>query len=60
MPEENPKCPSCDSENVVPIVFGYPAPETMEARERSEVSLGGCIVSAANPEWHCNDCEQEW
>jgi hypothetical protein len=55
-----PKCPSCDTDNVVPIVYGYPDPETMESSERGELSLGGCCVTENDPEWHCKKCEHEW
>ena len=60
MAKKRPKCPSCNSKNVVPIVFGYPDPETMEARERGDVALGGCCVTEDDPDWHCKDCEHEW
>jgi hypothetical protein len=40
--EGPPACPQCDSsENVIPIVYGYPSEELFEAAERGEVSLGG-------------------
>ena len=36
-------CLSCGKPlKLVPIVFGYPLPETFEAAERREVVLGGC------------------
>jgi hypothetical protein len=40
----------------VPIVYGYPAPETFEAAERGEVILGGCIVFEDMPEGRCPSC----
>ncbi len=40
--EGPPACPQCDSsENVVPIVYGYPGEELCGAAGRGEVSLGG-------------------
>lgn len=53
-------CPECDSEKVARIVFGYPGEEMMEQSERGEIVLGGCCVTENDPEWRCNDCENEW
>ena len=40
--EGPPACPECaSSENVIPIVYGYPSEELFEAAERGEVALGG-------------------
>lgn len=50
MAKARPKCPSCDSEDVVPIVFGFPDPETMDASDRGELSLGGCCVTENDPD----------
>lgn len=37
-------CPKCKSENIIPIMYGYPAPEAMEAATAGELKLGGCEV----------------
>ena len=34
-------CPKCESDEAVPIVYGYPSNEMCEAAERGEISLGG-------------------
>lgn len=34
-------CPECDSNETIPIIYGYPGPELCEAAERGEVMLGG-------------------
>ena len=60
MNRQKPHCPKCESDNVVPIVFGYPNEELLESAARGEVSLGGCCVAADDPEWRCKDCEHEW
>lgn len=49
-------CVACGGERFVPIVFGYPLPETFEAAERGEVVLGGCIVSDDDPKVACAAC----
>ena len=60
MSRKTPKCPQCDSDNVVPIVFGYPSETLLESADRGEVSLGGCCMTGDDPEWHCKDCEYDW
>lgn len=37
------ECPAGHGFNVPPVVFGYPLPETLEAADRGEVILGGCL-----------------
>ncbi len=55
------QCPDCgDAGKVVPIVYGRPGKDLLEASKRGEVVLGGCIESADNPRWHCNACGREW
>ena len=55
-----PKCPSCGSDNVAIIAFGYPGPEMTEEAERGDIVLGGCCVADDDPEWRCKECKQEW
>ena len=57
---DSPGCPNCSSENVARIVFGYPGPEMMEESQRGKIVLGGCCVGEDDPQWHCNDCDQDW
>jgi len=60
MNKEYPKCPSCGSDDVATIVFGYPSPELIEEMQQGKVALGGCCVSEDDPEWECTDCEHRW
>ena len=60
MSNQTPNCPSCKSDNVAAIAFGYPGPEMSEAASRGEIVLGGCIVNDDDPEWHCKDCKHNW
>ncbi len=67
MREHNPVCPQCESENTVPILWGYPSPETMEEFEQSmeqgippPYALGGRVVEPDSPIWHCNECGHQW
>ena len=58
-PSEAPTgpCPRCGSPRVRPILYGYPAPEGIEAIERGEVITGGCMVSGSDPTHGCLDCD---
>lgn len=58
--DQKQKCPSCNSNNVVPIVYGMPASELMEQAERGEVKLGGCVVTGEDPGLYCQDCGREF
>jgi len=54
------KCPKCNSNKVIPILYGYPPVDLWEKEKRGEVKLGGCIVTSDNPKWYCKDCGNEW
>lgn len=53
-------CPRCRSDDTIPIVYGYPGPELMEAMERGEIMLGGCCIEDHQPLWHCRKCRHEF
>jgi hypothetical protein len=58
-----PKCPECQANDTVPIMYGLPSAETFEAVERGEipwVAIGGCVVEPTNPTWACPACEHRW
>ena len=58
--DQKQKCPNCNSSNVIPIVYGMPAPDLQEQAERGEVKLGGCVVTDEDPDLYCNDCGSEF
>lgn len=51
------KCPHCGSK-VLRIQYGYPGPEMMEAADRGEILLGGCIICPDSPDYACPICGQ--
>ena len=53
------KCHHCGSK-VLRIQYGYPSHEMMEASERGEILLGGCIVSEDSPDYACPICGQSY
>ena len=53
-------CPSCGSDQVLPIQYGFPPDELMEESRQGRVILGGCCISDESPEWHCASCDHEW
>ena len=54
------KCPSCKSEQVIPIVYGYPGADLAEEAKKGLVELGGCCVDGNDPNWKCNACAKEY
>ena len=38
-------CPRCGSNRIVPVVIGYPDPETEAAAARGEFILGGDVLT---------------
>ena len=60
-PEAPNLCPNCDSDKVIPIVYGFPTEETFERERNGELITGGCtIYDGLSPKWHCKRCGQEW
>jgi len=53
-------CPRCRQKAGVEILYGYPAPEAVEAAERGEVVLGGCCIDLEGPERACTSCGHQW
>lgn len=53
------KCPKCNSNRVVNIVYGYPAPETFREAENGKIALGGCCITDDDPSWLCFECNVE-
>ena len=52
-----PLCVTCQAK-MVPIVYGYPGDGLMEAAERGEVVLGGCVIWPNQPRWKCPTCKE--
>lgn len=52
-------CPQCGG-TVVNIIYGEATKEMMEAAERGEIMLGGCIVHEEAADWQCNKCGQHY
>jgi predicted RNA-binding Zn-ribbon protein involved in translation (DUF1610 family) len=51
-------CPRCgEAITPLPIVYGFPVPETFEAAERGEIQLGGCVVGDEDPDFACPACD---
>ena len=40
----------------MPILYGYPSDEAMEAAERDELVLAGCMVGDLEPTYYCRRC----
>lgn len=56
-----PGCPVCSSSETVPLAFGFPGPEMMDAADRGEIVLGGCCLPEGPiPRWHCAACRVDF
>lgn len=59
-------CPKCGSENIIPIIYGYPTNDMFAESDNGECILGGCCIEVDESEkadlsvHHCNDCGFEW
>jgi rubrerythrin len=51
------RCPVCRGK-MARIVYGLvpPNPDLVQAMERGEIMLGGCVVSDDQPEYGCPTC----
>jgi len=53
-------CPLCSSNDTVPIFYGFPSHDSMEpllqAVDRGEIELGGCVILDGRPSRHCKNC----
>lgn len=45
-------CPHCGAA-LVPIVYGFPAPDAFEQVARGEIVLGGCMMYPGAPDDGC-------
>ena len=53
-------CPKCKSENIIPILFGYPSKEAIGAAESGELILGGCEMPRKKVNAYCKNCERRF
>ena len=51
-----PLCPDCQQPNVAPILYGLPGEDMIDAAERGDIVLGGCIITGRDPGWLCRVC----
>lgn len=51
-------CPQCRSVAVVPIAYGKPGHDMMEAAKHGLLHLGGCVLE--DNDHHCKACGYEW
>jgi hypothetical protein len=54
------RCPRCDSQDVISVVYGLPSEEMVEESIAGRVALGGCTVWPGSPDHACQNCGHEW
>ncbi|WP_433826013.1 hypothetical protein ACQP2E_28405 [Actinoplanes sp. CA-015351] len=47
-----PSCPECGTPGV-PLLFGLPVPEAIDAADDGDLALGGCVMRDPAPNWQC-------
>ena len=50
------RCPHCRSKTGVPVQYGFPTLASVDAAERGEVVLGGCVLGDDDPPRACTSC----
>ena len=53
-------CPNCGARSSIPIIYGYPSEEMLEAGKAGEIRLGGCCITDDDPDWVCSQCGHRW
>ena len=56
------KCPMCGGKDIASIMYGLPAfDEELEQKLKSkEIVLGGCCITEADSQYHCNTCNKNF
>lgn len=49
-------CPNCGKRELIRILYGLPSPDMRERARRSEIALGGCMVTEHDPDYRCRHC----
>lgn len=53
-------CPFCTMEAAMPILYGFPSNEVVEAIEAQQVVHRGCLIPNDRTDWLCQACGREW
>lgn len=53
-------CPSCESTDIMEVVYGSPTVEGWEMIERGEFAAGGNFPWPDSPAWKCRQCRNEF
>jgi len=52
------KCKYCNSESMIPIIYGYPSKEMLYLNSLNLLELGGCVLEGDEPYWKCLACQK--
>lgn len=50
-------CPSCDSNRVIPIIYGKLTLDDLEMAERGQLKFGGNKFNDFSPRYYCVQCK---
>lgn len=56
------KCVKCGSHNTGAYLYGMPMFDEALEKDLAEkkIFLGGCMVTELDPQFHCNECNQDF
>lgn len=57
---EKTTCPSCQKEEGILLLWGFPDENSFQRSAKGEVELGGCVPSNLNLNRHCRICGYRW
>lgn len=57
--EKDTRCPKCNSEMVLEIVYGY-IPMGGEKYLKHNQIAGGCVIDENSKNFECKECKYEW
>jgi hypothetical protein len=62
VPTQKPQtCPKCQKDDqVIPILYGYPAGKMRMPGLVGEFKFGGCAIHPEMPAWYCKACDHEF
>lgn len=61
LPRRRRRCPRCHARAGVPILYGFPMEDAIEAAERGEIVLGGDVIDPGQqPNHACTKCGHRW
>ena len=56
----NGRCPLNHTDNIIPIVYGFPGKKMMRRADKGKIWLAGCVITYCDPKWYCKTHKVEF